>query len=287
VYNGNDGYLINKPVPKDNQLNKNLGILSEFKQAIGDVPMTAMFVPSTGYICEDKLPAVHEKYNDDEYFETAQAKLSGDNISFVDLRNVFKRAYRGGAQLYYKTDHHWTTEAAYRAYEAYCDALKLNAVPRGSFELEKYPGFYGTTYSSSGFWLTQPDTVEVWNNKKNEKSVGVTIIESDETIKNDSMFFYDHSKEDDKYPIFLDGNHALTEIVNKNAKGGTIVVVKDSFSHCFAPFLAENYSKVVLVDMRYYNNEVSEIVKVEKPEQVLVLYGIDNFATDTDIVHLW
>ena len=28
-------------------------------------------------------------------------------------------------------------------------------------------------------------------------------------------------------------------------EGGTIVVIKDSFSHCFAPFLAENYHKVI------------------------------------------
>ena len=130
--------------------------------------------------------------------------------------------------------------------------------------------------------------MEVWNNPKNtEDKISVTIAESNRTIESNSMFFYEHDKEDDKYPIFIDGNHALTEITNKNAKGGTIVVVKDSFSHCFAPFLAENYSKVILVDMRYYSQEVSQIVKVEKPEQVLVLYGMDNFATDTDIVNLW
>ena len=41
-----------------------------------------------------------------------------------------------------------------------------------------------------------------------------------------------------------------------------------------------------MVDMRYYKQSVSEIVKQERPEQVVVLYGIDNLATDTDIVWL-
>ena len=100
------------------------------------------------------------------------------------------------------------------------------------------------------------------------------------------MFFYDHIDEDDKYPVFLDGNHALTEITNSNAKGGTLVMIKDSFSHCLAPFLAENYSKIIMVDMRYYKNSVSDLIKAENPEQVLVVYGIDNIATDTDIVWL-
>lgn len=100
------------------------------------------------------------------------------------------------------------------------------------------------------------------------------------------MFFYDHIDEDDKYPVFLDGNHALTEITNSNAEGGTLVMIKDSFGHCLAPFLAENYSKIIMVDMRYYKNSVSDIIKAENPEQVLVMYGIDNIATDTDIVWL-
>ena len=98
------------------------------------------------------------------------------------------------------------------------------------------------------------------------------------------MYFYDHLEEDDKYPVFIDGNHALTEITNSNASGGTILLVKDSFSHSLAPFLAENYSKIILVDMRYYKMSVSQIVEQENPEQVVFLYGIDNIATDTDLV---
>lgn len=100
------------------------------------------------------------------------------------------------------------------------------------------------------------------------------------------MYFYNHLKEDDKYPVFIDGNHAMTRIKNKNANGGKILLVKDSFSHCLAPFLAENYSEVILVDMRYYKNSISELAQQEKPDNILVLYGIDNLATDTDIAWL-
>ena len=99
------------------------------------------------------------------------------------------------------------------------------------------------------------------------------------------MYFYSHLSEDDKYPVFLDGNHAITEITNtKAADKGTVILVKDSFSHCLAPFLAENYSKVILVDMRYYKLSVSDLAKSENAKNVIVLYGIDNFATDTDLV---
>ena len=78
----------------------------------------------------------------------------------------------------------------------------------------------------------------------------------------------------------------MTEIRNTGAERGTILLVKDSFSHCLAPFLAENYKRVILVDPRYYKQSVSELVKKTGAEQVVALYGVDNIATDTDIVWL-
>ena len=290
VYKGRDGYLINKPVPTDNQLENNLGLLKEFKSEI-NVPMSAIFVPSTGYICEDKLPLVHDTYHDDDYFDTIAQSLGEANIQFFDVRDAFFKAYQTGSQLYYRTDHHWTCEGAYTAYREYCKPYGLTTIPMEGFEVQEFPGFYGTTYSKSGFWFTEPDTLKVWRNTtRNEEldPVHVQIYEGGTLQKEqDSMFFYEHDEEDDKYPIFLDGNHARTEITNPRAQRGTIVVIKDSFSHCFAPFLADNYKKVILVDPRYSPGDITQLVREEKPEQVLVLYGIDNFATDTDLGHLW
>lgn len=290
IYNCGNGYLINKPVSTENNISKNVDAIVDFKNvdAVKNTPVTVMFAPSTGYITNDVLPFVHDEYNDDRYFDDTAATLSQNGISFVDLRDTFKTEYTMGNQLYYKTDHHWTTKGAYTAYKQLCAQLGITPAAEEIFQKKTYDGFYGTTYSSSGFWFTKPDDVEVWNNPNNtSKNIKVKITEGSETSEYDSMYFYDHLNEDDKYPVFIDGNHAYTEITNTNAEGGTIMLVKDSFSHCMAPFLAENYSKVILVDMRYYKNEnVSEVVKRENPEQIVVLYGIDNIATDTDIVWL-
>lgn len=284
VYNCGNGYLINKPVSTDNKLEKNVNTIVKFKNSI-NVPVTVMFAPSTGYVADDVLPAVHDKYNDDTYFEQISSTLNTNGISFVDLRKTFKDAYAEGNQLYYKTDHHWTTLGAYTAYEKLCEQLNITPAPKEKFDIKTYGGFYGTTYSTSGFWFTQSDSIQIWDNPENtDKNIKVKISEGADTKEYGSMYFYNHLEEDDKYPVFIDGNHALTEITNSNAKGGTILLVKDSFSHSLAPFLAENYSKIILVDMRYYKMSVSQIVEQEKPEQVVFLYGIDNIATDTDLV---
>lgn len=93
------------------------------------------------------------------------------------------------------------------------------------------------------------------------------------------MYFYNHLEEDDKYPVFIDGNHAMTRIKNTNAAGGKILLVKDSFSHCLAPFLAENYSDVILVRYALLQKQHFRTCTAEKPDNILVLYGIDNIAT--------
>lgn len=286
VYNCKNGYLINKPVSTDNNLDKNVGAVVDFAKTI-DAPTTVMLVPSTGYIADDVLPTFHDKYNDDEDISKISSTLSKDKIGFVDLRERFKSEYKNGSQLYYKTDHHWTTKGAYTGYQELCKALGITPIDDSTLKKDSYPDFYGTTYSSSGFWLTPPDNIEIWSNPKNsDKNISVKITEGANVKTSGSMYFTDHLKEDDKYPVFIDGNHALTEITNTNAKNGTILLIKDSFSHSLAPFLAENYSKVVLVDLRYYKESVSDLVTTYNPEQVVVLYGIDNLATDTDIVWL-
>lgn len=286
VYNCKNGYLINKPVSTENNLDKNIGAVADFAKSI-DTPTTVMLVPSTGYIVDDVLPTFHDKYNDDEDISRISSTLSKDKIGFVDLRERFKSEYKNGSQLYYKTDHHWTTKGAYTGYRELCKALGVTPIDDSTLKKDSYPDFYGTTYSSSGFWLTPPDNIEIWNNPKNsDRNISLKITEGANIKTSGSMYFTDHLKEDDKYPVFIDGNHALTEITNTNAKNGTILLIKDSFSHSLAPFLAENYSKVVLVDLRYYKESVSDLVTTYNPEQVVVLYGIDNLATDTDIVWL-
>lgn len=286
VYKCGNDYLINKPVSTDNKLQKNVTAITNFASVI-NVPVTAMFAPSTGYIADNVLPTFHDKYNDDMYFDSVKKTFDGAGVGFVDLRSRFKSEYKKGTQLYYKTDHHWTTAGAYTAYDELCKALGTTPLDKSSFDVKSYPDFYGTTYSTSGFWFNPPDNIEVWSNPRNTKqNIKVKITEGTSTLAYDSMYFYNHVKEDDKYPVFLDGNHALTEITNSKAKGGTVLLIKDSFSHSLAPFLADNYSKVVLVDMRYYKMNVSELVKKENPEHIVVLYGIDNIATDTDLVWL-
>lgn len=117
------------------------------------------------------LPTFHDKYNDDEDISKISSTLSKDKIGFVDLRERFKSEYKNGSQLYYKTDHHWTTKGAYTGYQELCKALGVTPIDDSTLKKDSYPDFYGTTYSSSGFWLTPPDNIEIWSNPNNSSKI--------------------------------------------------------------------------------------------------------------------
>jgi len=285
IYHCKDGYLINDPVNTDRFM-PNIEVIAEFA-AKQDIKSTMVLAPSTGYVANDVLPNKHIIYNDDELFSQASDVLKNSGVTFVDIRDDFKAAYKSGTQVYYKTDHHWTASGAHLAYNALGSALSITPYNKDNYNIDSHGGFYGTTYSSSGFWYTQPDNIELWYSKQ-KQDINVTITDGGKTIESDSLFFTDRLTEDDKYPVYLDGNHPYTVIKNQALKDNDqkLLVIKDSFAHSLVPFLADHYSEIIMIDMRYYKQNVSELIKNTGVDQILFIYSIDNLATDADVAWL-
>lgn len=275
-----DGYIVTKPYDTS-RFEKNIGVLNDFSENLN---LTVAVVPSAGYVMADKLPVNHTSYSDSFVFAELKAKLS-ENINYCDLEKAMLDYYKDGTSPFYKTDHHWTTSGAFCAYNALGETLGFEPLDEENFHKTVHSGFCGTTYSSSGYFLRDADTLEVWESKKS-KNITVEIFEGQKSTKYYSMYFEEHLSEPDMYPVFLDGNHPLVKIQNPDAEGGKLLVLKDSFAHALTPFLAENYSEIVMVDMRYYKESISELCKQEGIEDGLVLYGISNFCTDAGLAFL-
>ena len=234
---------------------------------------------------DDKLPLVHKNYNDDRYYNRIESFCQKNGLCFVDLRDTFN-SHKNSTQIYYKTDHHWTTVGAYLAYQSLCEKWGIEVKEKNGYIVEKTPDFYGTTYNTSGFWLNESDTIEVWKNRDNHSTCEITA--NGKTTAYKSMFFPKQLEGADKYTVFLNGNNPVTTVKNPDNKGKEkLLVIKDSFSHCLAPFLSEKFSQITLVDMRYYKKSVSEeIVKKDKFDKVLICMSMDNFLEDKDFAFL-
>ncbi len=272
IYSAEDGYLINAPKDaSDSSFVKNMENLYKFTNKTS-LKSTLMIVPSAGYIMEDKLPALHKTYGDDRLFKLSSSLT--ENIKFLDTREALYNAYKEGTGVYYRTDHHLTSEGSYALYKEYCNLMGFGYPLKEEYSVEKKDGFLGTTYSGSGYFLTKPDTLEMWD-------LGLKVsVSFDDGKKSDTMFFKEHLNKMDMYPVYLDGNHSYVKIENPDAKHGNLLIVRDSYAQNMAPFLAYNYKEIHMLDMRYYRGSMDKFLEENDIDEVLYLFGIDTLITD-------
>lgn len=277
IYLTTDGYLVNAPATQDlTDFHKTISRFNHFAESTG-LPSSLIMIPSTGWLHQEDLPVGHKPYPDDTMFDDAR-QLS-DHLAVLDYRDVLLNA-DASKPVSYRTDHHLTSYGNYALYSA----LQSAPFPENHYAVDVVPAFRGTTWSGSGYWLTPADELEIWDSGVN---VTVTVSDGGEQDKvSDRMFFMEHMEEMDKYPVFLDGNHALTTIHNPNADG-TLLIIKDSYAHGIAPFLAEHYENIFLLDLRYYRGKVSEFAEKNGVDELIFLYGTSTLLTDTNSAWLF
>ena len=235
------------------------------------ISVDLILVPSAGYILQDQIKGIHDEYTDDAIIDSIYA-LAGENVVCYDLISVYQNL-SSDAQLYYRTDHHWTSYGAYKAYEMYMQCQQRSYRSAGDFTVESHSGFRGSVYSRSGLWLTPAEEIQLWYGSD------LTVQTQDGSYT--SPFFRDRLEEADMYTVFLDGNQPIVRIRNENNAGqGKLLVIRDSYANCIGPMLAESYEEVVMVDLRYYTGSLSLLQEQEQFTNILVMYSIGNFMTD-------
>lgn len=275
-----DNRLVEAPVePKAGTLEKNMGIFNTFAQKNG-VQLDFMLVPSGGWAAQESGAALPRQYLDTELIKTAY-EMAGENVRTVDLVGAFRET-EAAQELYYRTDHHWTSAGAYAAYSCYMETLGRDYPRQSDYRIETVADFYGSTYTRSALWLTPGEELELWHSPS-----AITVTHEESVAPNEGVFFRERLEEMDKYTVFLDGNHSCVRLENPDNTGkGKLLVIRDSFSNCLGGFLADSYETVTLVDLRYYRQPVSELIAQEQFDQILVCYSIHNFLTDTNMIWL-
>ncbi len=243
-----------------------------------DVPVYFGLIPDKTWVWADRLPDHAPLADDGSTIRDAQALMSGD-VNFIDLSDALH-----GEDVFYRTDHHWTTMGAYQGYTALMSAMN------GSFTLlDSEPtlvsdSFYGTTWSSAGAGWVKPDEMYTWV-PDNGFTGNTTVTRYPEGLPIEGCTLYDRSKLEvkDKYSMFLGGNQGLCVIQNPDAQGGKLLVIRDSYADSLAPFLSLDYQEVHLFDLRYNRTSLKQYVADNGIDQVLVLYSSSNFSTDANL----
>ena len=272
VWKGKDGYLMEDvTVPTEERMDKTIKALAKFKKDNKKIPMRFMLAPTSANIYSEKLPALVTTEDQNKYMDEFFAKLESTGVEALDVRPAFN-SVKDDVQLYYRTDHHWTTDGAKLALG---ELLKSKNVEEKDFELyEVKNNFVGSLAAKSGFTGGKSDVIKLAALKDGKNSA---IYYFDTQKKTSKFYKMSNLDKRDAYTVFGGQNHPLYTIKTPTSSNRKLLLVKDSYANCMIPFLTQYYREIVVVDPRYYYDDIDITMLSEGVNEVLFLYNANTF----------
>ena len=283
AYVGKNGYDFEKITPDDvdqKQVDKNVKAINNFFdyacEKVGEDNLYFVLVPTSGLVNSEKLPKNAILFDQNAYMDDIFQQI-GSHVSF-DVRELFDQ--HKDTQLYYKTDHHWTTEGAFLAYQYWQERTGKNLTANSSSDLTTVTkSFRGSLYSKILDYDSAYDEIKVL---KNTLDTEYTVIADGEDIG--GIYQQDKLSEKDKYAYFMGGNYGEAVIHNEEAKDkGNLLLIKDSFANTMVPMLSADYENIYMIDLRYFAGHIPTYMKENNISEIMVLYNISNFISDKNI----
>ncbi|NBI11111.1 hypothetical protein D1641_13990 [Colidextribacter sp. OB.20] len=272
VYFAAQNSLISRvDTPDPAELDKKMGYVDALA---GNVPVPVYFglIPSAAEIWQDRLPkgaptADEKGIIDRLYFSTGAAT--------VDLYRAL--APHSGEDIYYRTDHHWTSLGAFYGANALLEAMGMETLELGDYQKNTVTDqFYGTLFSSSGVRWLPPDSIDTY-----VPDQGLKVTAYPKGMPEEGSLYVDSFLEvKNKYAYFLGGNQPLCIIETEHTEAPKLLLIRDSYSDSLAPFLTERFSEIHLFDLRYNMNSIKGYVEDNSIDAVVVLYSFPNFSSD-------
>lgn len=279
IYLGKDNYLIEKYLPTDFDESLYQGNIDSLTTFLNDSTnsydrVSCVIIPSKSSVLSNKLPNYAKTYNTDFISKSIRDGLNS-NVSFLDLQDVL--VSHNLEYIYYKTDHHWTSLGALYAY----NEIRLMQ-GKDKISVDKY----NKQVVTKSFLGSDCDKLQIESGKDeittytlNDKSVIVDYNGDEETTN--SIFVKNFLNEKDKYAYFLGGNYKKINIKTNVKNNKKLFVIKDSFCNSIVPYLINDYEEIVLVDLRYCDESVYNILESENGiTDIMVMYNTEKFMND-------
>ncbi|MCI8527732.1 MAG: hypothetical protein HFH82_01025 [Lachnospiraceae bacterium] len=272
VYLGAEGYLIEQHLPEKYTQEQETKRLDLLEKLVDRWDAMVMLVPTADNILMEQMPANAPYYDEAAFLAQAEERIGSEHM--VDVYTMMQE--HAGEEIYYRTDHHWTSLGAYYGYLAWAEAMGISAQDYDVNGMETAADdFLGTLHSKVNLEMSGekmqffPETTS--------RPVKVTYDLKNTT---DSLYERTHLDTKNKYAFFMDDNHAFVEIETGYHNGKVLFVLKDSYANCFVPLLLPHYEKIYVMDLRYFNGRLYGFMEKYEPEEgmdVLVLYNCIHF----------
>ena len=257
---GEDGFIFARNQKNTSNIPKSINAVNYFAEQGFNIYMG--IIPSSAEIYKDKLPAFNDLVDESKEIKSIYDSL---NVKTIDIVSALKNS--NNENLYFKTDHHLTTDGIDVLYDTIGSELGWEEIPEKDTYKKSVNGFRGAYYRKFPNFLTDPEPFVYYDIDGYELNIGNNTYNS----------LVDNSKLDtfDKYASMLHGNNALSVVKNPNADNGKkILVLKDSYFNMLAPLAAYNYQEMHIVDLRFFMGDCISYMKENNISDVLILYSL-------------
>jgi hypothetical protein len=269
VYLGQKDTFLNVNSFSEETGTANSEAIREFAEK-SEVPVAFALIPNSTDLWSSRLPAYAPNPDQQgliqELYETAVVPAG-------DIYDTLKE--HADEYIYYRTDHHWTSLGAYYGYTALGELLGYTPAALGEAEILS-DEFFGTYFAKAPLFGVEPDTITAYI-----KDEGITVeADTGREIRRGTLYWPEKLKGRDKYGVFLGGNDPLVT-VETGHEGPHLLILRDSYCDALTPFLTQHYSRIDLIDPRYWRGSVSEFLSEHDVDQVLVCYSLADFCSDS------
>ena len=266
-------------------VDKGLAAVVSLNQSLKEqnVPLCVLLAPRTIDVTVSDFS--YPTHISDGLDATIQAAMQAGGVNSVELMDTFRDLHEAGEYVYYRTDHHWTTQGAYTAYCAVMESWGMGdeILPESDFTVREIPDFYGTTHSRAGLFFIPADTLEIWEAADGSDSRYTIFERSGEEAKTviESGFISEsYLSEKDKYGAFLDGTHRMLFIIDQEAaaRGESrprLLLARDSFANSMVPFLARHFD-ICMVNLTGGMTNLTELCEEYGCQRVLIVCNREN-----------
>lgn len=298
IYKMKNGQLTFSGYPKDLiETAKNVIELKEYLDGKG-IEFLYVQAPHKVSKYEDQLPVGIEDYNNKKADDMLSLLREG-NVRVIDLREEIQKDNLIHEDMFYKTDHHWTTPAAFWGYCKVISYINENLdIPVSNVEVttnlenyfvEEYKNCFlgsqgrrvGRLYAGlDDYTFIHPDfdtsyTMDYhYSNGKTQTLEGTF---DDVFVKKENLDM-SQPPSTNRYASYLGGDYPLLVIDNKLLDEGNILIVQDSFGLPFSPFMSLNFSETQIFDLRHYKEKtLVEFIDENNFDLVLFLQNANNY----------
>lgn len=219
------------------------------------------------------------------------SRLSEAGINYIDLRENIKAEGKDSFSLFYRTDHHWTTESGKWAAQIIAEELNRNygfsidtsIYDDANYTYTRYEGAWLGEQGRklSGAYVGYDDYTCIEPNFETNYTVSIVGGNAIGTFS-DVMLDKDNYKYDDIETIYscpswhysyLRSGVNCSVIQNNNVLDGKVLVLGDSYEQVMVPFLSLGVNKVQTLVLRAYQGSLKEFIQNNDIDTVVVSYA--------------